>query len=85
MVGNDTKALFPLTAAQEVVSRSTNTVGLVIYAVYLLLVVLAVFAPGDLAGIRLWKRVFDYQFYSAGYSLVYAFSVLGYWVAVSVA
>jgi AIG2-like family len=50
-VGNDTKAQFPLTAAQEVVSRSTNTVGLVIYAVYLLLVVLAVFALAILQGL----------------------------------
>lgn len=50
-VGNDTTAQLALTGTQEVVSRSTNGVGLVMYAVYLLLMVLAVFVLAVLQGL----------------------------------
>jgi len=73
-VGNDTKTQLPLTAAQEAVSRSTNGVGLVIYAVYLLLVVLAVFVLAVLQGLGFGSEYLTASFAPLGipwFMLVY--------------
>ncbi len=50
-VVNDTVTQLPLIAAREILSRPTNTLGLLLYAVYLLLVVLAVFVLAVLQGL----------------------------------
>ena len=64
-VGNDTTAQLPLTGTQEAVSRSTNGVGLVMYAVYLLLVVLAVFVLAVLQGLG-----FGSEYLTANFTLL---------------
>lgn len=73
-VGNDATTQLPLTAAQEVTSRSTNSVGLMIYAVYLLVVVLAVFVLAILQGLGFGSEYLTASFTPLGipwFMLVY--------------
>jgi cation transport regulator ChaC len=65
MVGNDTTTQLALTGTQEAISRSTNGVGLVMYAVYLLLVVLAVFVLAVLQGLG-----FGSEYLTANFTLL---------------
>ena len=73
-VGNDTTAQLALTGTQEARSRSTNGVGLVMYAVYLLLMVLAVFVLAVLQGLGFGSEYLTVNFTLLGipwFMLVY--------------